>query len=285
MECFSYMIRFDPYQVFRSSKTPVGLYARQKWIGEEKDSRWKSDLDASVGRLLAGQSADGSWNQSMVSTIQRLFGLHLTVRNPTEPINKALDWLMAVAFKELARIRKDFREQITSQDLENLPLTTGYSGYFVSGAALFLASIFGREKDPRVLETYEWLNEEGIKKNGRWCGWSCSNNILRAFVVHPEYSKSRATELAVHALASAQDPSGKWPAGVPFYQTVNALAHLASEAADAQLDRAFKQLRVTQNRDGTWGRSQKEWKTFLVVHAMRRKGVMWRLRQQAEKGC
>jgi hypothetical protein len=284
MEGLSHMTRFDPYQVFRSSRTPVGLYVRQKWIGEQKDSRWKSDFDATVDLLLAGQSADGSWNHSLITTIQRLFGLHLTVRNPIEPINKALDWLLNLALRDLSRVRKDFREQITSQDLENLPFTPGCSGYFVLGAALFLATIFGRENDSRVLKAYEWLHEEGIKKNGRWCGWSCSNNILRAFVVHPRYSKSRATELAVHALARMQDPSGRWPAGVPFYQTVNALAHLDSEETDTQLDKAFKRLHETQNRDGTWGRSQKEWNTFLVVHAMKRKGVMWRLRQQAEKG-
>jgi len=268
------LLKTDPYQVFRQSDSPVGLYARQKWLGEEKDSRWKSRFDAAVTRLLAGQSADGSWNQSVMTTLQRLFGLHLTVRNPTEPIDKALDRLMALAFNKLSRIRKDLHESITSQTLENLPFTPGCSGYLLLGATLFLASIFGREHDSSVLEAYEWLNEEGIKKHGRWCGWSCSNNILRAFVVHPEYSKSRATELAVHALARAQDQSGKWPRGVPFYQTVNALAHLDSEGADDQLKKSFKHLSRTQSRDGTWGRSQKEWNTFLIVHAMRRKGAL-----------
>jgi hypothetical protein len=261
----------DPYPVFQASLTPVGLYARQNWLGEEKDSRWRSDFDAAVQRLLAGQSADGSWNQSIITTIQRLFGLHLTVRNPNESINKALDWITALAFEVLSRIRKDLREPMASRDLENLPFTPGCSGYFLVSATLFLASIFGREDDSRVLEAYEWLNEEGIRKKGRWCGWSCSNNILRAFVVHPRYSKSRATELAVRALARAQDSSGRWPRGVPFYQTVNALAHLDSEEANVQLRKAFEYLSRTQNRDGTWGRSQKEWNTFLVVHAIRRR--------------
>ena len=263
---------FDPYQVFRASKTPAGLYSRQKWLGENDDPRWGKDFDATVKRLLAGQSADGSWNQSIITTIHRLFGLHLTVRNPNESINKGLDWLMAVAFKELPRLRKDCSEPITSQNLENLPFTPGCSRYFLSGATLFLASIFGRENDSHVLEAYDWLNEEGIQKNGRWCGWLCSNNIFRAFVVHPRYSKSRAIELALRALARVQNTSGRWPAGVPFYQTVNALGHLASEDAGDQLKKAFKYLSRTQSRDGTWGRSQKEWKTFLVVHAMRRKG-------------
>jgi len=262
----------DPYHIFRRSRSPVGLYARQKWLGEQRNPRWKADFKATVQALSKGQSADGSWNQSIVTTTQRLFGLHLTVRNPNESINRALDWLMAVALKEWSRIRKGLHEPITSQNLENLPFTPGCSGYFLSGASLFMASIFGRENDSRVLEAYGWLNEEGIQNNGRWCGRSCSNNILRAFVVHPRYSKSRATQLAVNALARVQDTSGRWPAGVPFYQTVNALAHLDSEEADVQLKKAFKQLSRTQNRDGTWGRSQKEWKTFLAVHAMRRKG-------------
>lgn len=267
-------MKTDPHNIFRHSDSPVGLYARQKWLGEGNDAAWKNDFDRVVTRLLSRQSADGSWNHSVMTTIQRLFGLHLTVRNPTEPIHKALDWLMGFAFNECSRIRTDFREQFTSQDLENLPFTPGCSGHFLLGATLFLASIFGREDDSRVQVAYEWLRQEGIKKKGRWCGWSCNNNLLRAFVVHPRHSKSRATELAVHALARAQDQSGKWPRGVPFYQTVNALAHLDSEGADAQMKKAFERLSRTQNRDGTWGRSQKEWNTFLVVHAMRRRGAL-----------
>lgn len=252
----------------------MGLYARQKWLGEEKDSRWKIGFDATVKRLLAGQSDNGSWNHSVMPTIQRLFGLHLTVRHPNESLHKALDWLMDLSFKELSRSRKDFPEPITSQDLENLPFTPGCSGYFMAGVALFLATIFGREKDSKVLDAYEWLSQKGIEKKGRWCGWSCNNNVLRAFVVHPRYSKNRATELAAHALARAQDHSGKWPRGVPFYQTVNALAHLDFPAADRQVRKAFRHLHQTQNHDGTWGRSQREWNTFLVVHAMRRKGAL-----------
>jgi hypothetical protein len=268
------LLRPDPYQVFRQNDSPVGLYARQKWLGEGEDSQWKSAFATTVKRLLAGQSADGSWNQSVMTTIQHLFGLHLTVRYPTQPIDKALDWLMALAFKEFSRIRKDFHQQIPSRDLENLPFTPGCSGFLLLGAALLLASIFGREQDSSALEAYEWLKEEGIKKNGRWCGWSCSNNILRAFVVHPRYSKSRATELAVHALAHVQDSSGKWPRGVPFYQTVNALAHMDSPTSDRQVRNAFRHLHRTQNPDGTWGRSQREWNTFLVLHAMSRKGAL-----------
>jgi len=32
-------LRYDPYRIFRSSRTPPGLYARQKWLHEETKSR------------------------------------------------------------------------------------------------------------------------------------------------------------------------------------------------------------------------------------------------------
>jgi hypothetical protein len=93
-------------------------------------------------------------------------------------------------------------------------------------------------------------------------------------VVHPEFSLSNATQLAADVLARVQTPSGKWPAGIPFYQMVNALAHLSLARGEAQLERAFKRLYETQHRDGTWGRSQREWNTFLVVHALKSKGEL-----------
>lgn len=45
-------LRYDPYQVFRFSKTPVSLYARQKWLGEAGTSQWKIDFKESVGERI-----------------------------------------------------------------------------------------------------------------------------------------------------------------------------------------------------------------------------------------
>jgi len=223
--------------------------------------------------LLAGQAEDGSWGQSIVTTIQRLFGLHLTVRSRNEQINKALDWLMGKACTGLSRNRADIKEHFSPKALQGLPFTPGCAGLLIMGATLFLASIFGRENDKQILRSYELLSLEGMRKGGRWCGWSCSNNVLRAFIVHPKYSKHEATGLAVEALVRVQSSSGSWTGHVPFYQTTNALAHLDFAQADSQLERAFKKLRDSQHRDGTWGRSQRQWNTFLIVHALRNKGV------------
>jgi hypothetical protein len=263
-------LRFDPYQIFKSSKTPAGLYGRQKWLDEESTPAWQADFEQTVRQLWREQLSNGSWAHSEVETVQRLFGLHLTVRYETEQIIKAVEWLIAKRCQAFKGYGKNMR--FSQETLHGLPFTLGSSGYLITGATLFLATIFGYGEDDRVLEAYNHLSDEISAKGGRWCGWSCSNNILRAFVVHPIYSRSRATAMAVEYLARTQSPTGSWPRGVPFYQTVNALAHLDSDCAEAQVESAFQRLNETQQSDGTRGRSQKEWNTFLVVHALKNKG-------------
>ena len=267
------MLRFNPLLLFNSSKTPAGLYARQRWLNEENHRAWRADFQTAVGHLTKGQSPDGSWDSSALKTIQRLFGLHLTVRYQTEDIKRALDWLIEKASEALGSRRLAMAKPVTIAALRGLPFSRGCSRYLILGASLFLATIFGRGNEERVLELYEALSRLGKENKGRWCGWSCSNNILRAFVVHPTYAKTETTSLAVEVLASVQDPSGRWPDQVPFYQTLNALAHLNLAQADMQVERAFKRLYETQRRDGSWGRSQREWNTFLIVHALKNKGV------------
>ena len=264
---------FDPFQIFKESKTPAGLYARKRWLNEGSTPEWQADFRSTVDSLQQGQGVDGSWDQSFIATIQALFGLHLTVREPTDSIERALDWLIGRT-SGILREPRGRPERFPAGRLNRLPYTPGRLDVFAAGATLFLASIFGRERDPWVLGQYERLGREGIQRQGRWGGWSSSNTILRAFVVHPEYSRSEATMLAVRALRQIMRPSGGWTSKVPLYQTVNALAHLNLPEADTQLNLAFKRLRRTQRRDGSWGRSQREWNTFLVVHALRNKGLL-----------
>jgi len=266
------MLRFNPLQVFASSRTPPGLYARKKWLGEENTRSWKKDFQDTVRALLKGQSPDGSWGESAVVTIQRLFGLHLTLRERTEAVTKGLHWLMGEMDRAFPRKRVHLEGHIEMEALKGLPFTRGCSGLFLYGSTLFLSSIFGLHGHKTVLTVYERLEKMGIEREGRWCGWSCSNNVLRAFVVHPEYCRSRVVGLAVEALSRVQRQSGEWPREIPFYKTVNALAHLDLPHADVQLEAAFRRLRERQRKDGTWGRSEKEWDSFLAVHALINKG-------------
>jgi hypothetical protein len=267
-------LRSDPYLVFRHSKTPAGLYARTKWLNQSQQPGYKRDFDETVVNLLKGQSADGSWEQSAITTIKRLFDLHLTVRDENESARKALDWLTAQTLPMFSRPGMHLAETISPGALNGLPFADGGGAILISAATLFLASVFGRSTNPAIMKIYEWFETRGVDGTGRWCGWKSYVNILRAFVVHPDYSKRASVQLAVQNFKGIQKESGRWAANIPFHQTVNALAHLAGPGVERQLSRAFDVLLHTQQRDGTWSRFQPEWNSFLVIHALKNRGEL-----------
>lgn len=267
-------LRDDPYQVFRFSKTPAGLYARQKWLGEAEMPQWKIDFQETVAALLADQLPDGSWHHAKIETIHHLFGLHLTVRSSTAQIDAALTWLLDKIDLQADEIHVRAEDVTTGTILEGLPFIPSGEAMFLTGAALFLSTIFGHESKPDVLALYQWLSAEGVKNKGRWFDGASSHNIFRAMVVHPQFAKDKATALAAEHLADLQTDTGGWRNELPFYQTLNALAHLDLPQADTQLARGFKRLFENQNSDGTWSRSEPEWNTFLAIHALKNKGLL-----------
>jgi hypothetical protein len=267
-------LRYDPYQVFRFSKTPAGLYARQKWLGEAETPQWKIDFNETVAALLADQLPNGSWRNATVETIHRLFGLHLTVRSSTEQIDTALTWLLDKIALQAEGIHVRAEDISTIPSLEGLPFIPSRPGMFLTGAALFLFTIFDYESDPDVLALYQWLSSEGAKNQGCWFDEASSHNILRAMVVHPVYAKDKATVFAAKHLAALQTDTGVWSHDLPFYQTLNALAHLDLPQAEIQLEKAFKRLFENQNSDGTWSQSEPEWNTFLAIHALKNKDLL-----------
>ncbi len=267
-------LRQDPYQIFRFSKTPAGLYARQKWLGEAEKSQWNSDFQETVNALLANQLSDGSWQHETVATIKHLFGLHLTVRSPNAQIEAALTWLLDKIEIRAAEIQVAADDMTTGPDLSELPFMPSRPDMFLTGAALFLATIFGRTNDPHILAIYQWLAAHGIANKGRWFDEASSHNIFRAMVVHPIFAQDPATEKYVTFLANFQSDSGDWGNNLQFFQTLNALAHLDLTSADYQIEKAFNRLVENQNKDGSWSRSEPEWNTFLAIHALRNKGQL-----------
>jgi hypothetical protein len=267
-------LRYDPYQVFQFSKTPVGLYARQKWLGAAGTPQWKIEFKETVVALLADQLPDGSWRNATVETIHRLFGLHLTMRSCTAQIDSALTWILDKIAFQAEGIHVHAEDISTIPNLKGLPFIPSRPDMFLTGAALFLSTIFGRQSDPDVLALYKWLSSEGIKNHGRWFDEASSHNIFRAMVVHPIFAKKKATILAAKHLAGLQTDTGFWKNDLPFYQTLNALAHLDLHQAETQLEKAFERLFENQNSDGTWSRSEPEWNTFLAIHALKNKGLL-----------
>ena len=114
-------LRYDPYQVFRFSKTPVGLYARQKWLAEVETPQWKNDFKETVAALLADQLPDGSWQHATIETIKHLFGLHLTVRSSTAKIDTALTWILDKIAFQAEGIHVHAEDISTIPNLKGLP--------------------------------------------------------------------------------------------------------------------------------------------------------------------
>ena len=259
-----------PYAIFRSSRTPPGLYARQKWLQEASSPLWKTDFDATVSDLLQGRSDGGLWSGSPIETIHRLFGLHLTVRAPNPAIDKSLDALLAI--EPVVGWAK--APALSEARLRGLPFAPAGRQLVILPAALFLAAIFGRASHPTVLGRYDRIAADLTAEPLAHRDPAALHNILRAFVVHPDYATHAATELLVAWLADRQTPQGDWGPGIPFFQALNALAHLDHPAADRQLERAFVHLAQRQHPDGAWGETDRQWCTFLTVHALRNKGLI-----------
>ena len=260
-----------PYAIFRSSRRPPGLYARQKWLQEASSPRWKADFDATVSDLSRGQSEDGLWSGSPIETIHHLFGLHLTVRRYTSSIDKSLDALLAI---EPAVRWAEETTPVSETRLCGLPFAPADRQFVILPAAWFLATIFGRASDPTVLGRYERIAADLTAAPLVQRDPAALHNLLRAFVVHPDYVTHAATDLLVTWLADRQTPQGDWGPGIPFYQVFNALAHLDRPTANRQLKRAFVQLTQRQHPDGAWGETDRQWCTFLTVHALRNRGLI-----------
>ena len=92
--------------------------------------------------------------------------------------------------------------------------------------------------------------------------------------MHPGFGGGAAAVSAAADLGRVQHASGEWGAGLPFYQTLNALAHLNHPEADRQIEKALPRLADGQNEDGSFGWREREWNTFLTVHALRNKGLL-----------
>jgi hypothetical protein len=267
-------LRYDPYQVFRFSKTPAGLYARQKWLGEADRPQWKIEFQETTAALWKDQLPDGSWRHSPLTTIRQLFGLHLTVREASAGIRAALKWLLDKIKLRADKIIVACDVELTAESLQGLPFVAGRQDLWMVAAVLFLTTIFGAERDPDISALYRWLSALGIQNKGQWFDKATSHNIFRALVVHPVFAGDKATRLAVEHFATLQTENGEWQNEVPFFQTLNALAHLDLAQAESQLEKAFKRLFENQYSDGTWSRSEPEWHAFLAIHALKNKGLL-----------
>ncbi len=147
-------MRFDPLHIFKGSSSPAGLYARKKWLNEADASAWRNDFDSAVSLLMSGQSADGSWSQSPAETVRRLFGLHLTVRDRNESIDKALGGLIKETLKY--NLSEALNDALPPEAFRELPFIPAQDQITLTCATLFLACVFGLENEGPVVAHYTY---------------------------------------------------------------------------------------------------------------------------------
>lgn len=262
-----FKLTHDPLAPFAASRTPAGLYARSRWLGD--DPRLKRDMDRCVATLKKGQRADGSWGASPLATLRRLFGLHLTQRRADPAVERALDWLW-----DRAMTPGGAPNTPSARDLYCLPFTPSRGDALWPAAVLFLACIFGREQDPAVFSGLSGLQDR-LASNQR-LGWAACNNLLRTLAVHPKFCRGEGVDAFLRRLKGAGAGQGAWPRGLPFYQIFNALAHIPGRRASGLLQPFLPGLAAGQAHDGWWGRCDREFKSFLIVHALKNLGLLSR---------
>lgn len=278
-------LKYSPYRIFKGRRSPYALYARRRWLGESSP-RLKDLTRRSVDSICKKQGDNGSWSNSVIGTVENLYFLSLLAPRNSATGARAVDWLLEKEHAPIVHISGDgspysglfFRiehEDVTQiYSRRDLPFTRGCSGFFKSGAALYFSGIFGRVGDARVTGAFKSLDKVLEVRGGRWCSIACSNNILRGYVRHPKKKSAKETKKALKYLEGIQTKSGGWKGTPFFYQTFNTIAQSDLPSARRQIERATGRVVRSQNRDGTWGRSNAEFNTFMVLDGLDRQGIV-----------
>ena len=263
------IIKYDPYSVFRKGISPASLYARKKWLGESESDEWKNDYRKTVADIVSGGILP---DNNMTDAVKNLFALHLTVRDKTPEITDAVLKLLEKA--EDILMNKD-RTVIADNELSDLPFAGAEKCFVIPPAALFLAEIFDL-KDSRPFEKLFNrmidLTRDSISDRRRIL---LLHNFFRVLAVDPVTAALPETDSILDRLLDLQLESGDWKDKIPFFQAVNAAAHINSEKSDILFTKALKLIVSSQNNDSSWGNGEsKEWNSFLTVHALKNKNIL-----------
>lgn len=153
-------LKADPNVFLESDNSPSSLHAQICW---QQDNGAARKLAKDLSRdILISQEENGSWGNSVPTTIEELYILYLLGNNTNPKIEKAVGWLLETgrpAFRYnnsdgtsydnlfFETSRGDTRKL---RKMRNVPFTGGCSGFVKSGAALFLATLFRCGDDKRI---------------------------------------------------------------------------------------------------------------------------------------
>ena len=250
-------------------ESAIGIYLRREVFKKESktDAILKKKLHE---KIIADQSADGSWNQLFVQTANSLWDLHLLGCDAKDrSVEKGLEWLLSIQ-------RQSYRGHpgffLSSNRKDPSLMRSVLYGEFGLGCTIFyqttyavhLFHVFGYDSTSQVKTT---VNSYLKFWRPNWCGSWCNVNVLRMLIEHPLSRESKQVEEGLEYFAKEQTKTGAWKA-YPFYHTLHALSRAKQTIAKEQVEKAFPSIIRRQNKDGSWGRKEHDTATFLVLDAL-----------------
>jgi len=263
-------LKFDSLSHVEDMKSTVGVYLRREVFVKkpEADAILKKKL---YEQTVTQQSADGSWNQLFVQTANSLWNLYLLgCGGKDDSVKKGLEWLLSNQRQSyrgypgffLSSNRKDAGLMRSTVYGEFGP---GCSIFYQTTYAIHLFHIFGFD-NLREVETTVNSYLQFWRPN--WCGSWCNLNVLRMLIEHPLSRESTQVKDGLAYFAKRQTRTGAWKA-YPFYHTFHALSRAKRAMAKEQLKKAFSSVVRRQNKDGSWGKKDRDTTTFLVLDALK----------------
>jgi len=277
-------LKADPWNYIQRLESPIGFYLRRKALksATEKDDLLRHGLHE---KIVSGQSMDGSWNGIFVYTANNLCDLiNLGYGVEDASVKKGAEWLFSIQ-RSTYRGFPGFFSSGHREDASIMRSTMygefgpGCSLWYQTTYAVHLLSRLGFQEDPRVKTTIDsylkicGVNPPGTHDRIHWCGAWCDLNVLRVLIQHPSSAESTTVEKALEFLEENQTKRGTWE-GYSFYHLLHALSRSRLSSAQRQLEKALPTVIKRQNPDGSWGTSQKENQTFLVLDTLSNIGLL-----------
>ena len=255
-------------------KSAIGVYLRREVFRKESeaDLTLKKRL---YERTIADQSADGSWDQLFVKTANNLWNLSLIGCDAKDnSVKRGLEWLLSIQRQSYRGYPGFF---LSSRKDAGLMRSTLY-GEFGPGCSIFyqttyavhLFHIFGFD---HLREVQTTVNSYLHFWRPNWCGSWCNLNVLRMLIEHALSRDSEQVKDGLTYFAKRQTKTGAWKA-YPFYHTFHALSRSKHDIAKEQLEKALPSIIKRQNKDGSWGKKERETTTFLVLDALKNANVI-----------
>jgi len=273
-------LRHDPLKVFQEEESPFAIWVRRHILDDftKKDVELQKKL---VAELLAKQSKNGSFNDSVADTVDALFRLVL-LSGPRDNGRKGVDWLMEVPWETTSGLYKNsLFNRMTPDDVRDfkqrrdLIFNTGCSAFINTGAVIHFAGYFGTSNPSAVDGAISCLERIAKSRKGLFCSPYCSDNILRGFLKHPFTRESTTAKKCVQAMEQLLLDEGGWLNCTYPYHTFNVIAQSHSSSAKRQIERTLPRMMRSQNVDGTWGKDEyKHIATFMIVDGLKEQGML-----------